>query len=448
MGRIWRVVPKGFDPKKTPKLSQASMQDLVQYLSHQDGWFRDMAQRLLVEKNDPNSVGLLEDLVKNGKSELGRFHALWTLEGMGKVNPPLLLEVLKNGTDLLKITALRQLEISAAKDPWILRQLEATAMDLAGKSSEKVVVQMVLSSKIFSPEVKINFLSQVIDKYDHLALIRDAAMSSLEDQEYHFVQKIMADKNWIEANPDREVFLEMLTSAIINNREPAEITGLLASTDSKEMGWKESTILAGMAIKAGDFDEPGLVSLKSEPFLFKRADLPIDQNRAAMLKRLFSWPGFQPSAKVISTGNLDEKAMKQFADGRQKYLVSCAGCHGNNGKGAARMGPPLAGSEWVVGDEVRLALIMLHGLEGPIEVAGKKYDAPEILPVMPSHSTMDDAVIASILTYIRNEWGNEAPPVSGRTVGSTRHLNQGRVYPWSAAELNKHMERLAVNPKP
>jgi mono/diheme cytochrome c family protein len=424
------------------------MQDLVQYLSHQDGWFRDMAQRLLVEKNDPSSVGLLEDLVKNGKSELGRFHALWTLEGMGKVNPPLLFEVLKNGTDLLKITALRQLEISAEKDPWILRQLEATAMDLAGKSSEKVVVQMVLSSKIFSPEVKINFLSQVIDKYDHLALIRDAAMSSLEDQEYHFVQKIMADKNWIEANPDREVFLEMLTSAIINNREPAEITGLLASTDSKEIGWKESTILAGMAIKAGDFDEPGLVTLKSEPSIFKRIDLPIDQNRTAMLKRLFSWPGFQPSAKVISTGNLDEKAMKQFADGRQKYLVSCAGCHGNNGKGATRMGPPLAGSEWVVGDEVRLALIMLHGLEGPIEVAGKKYDAPEILPVMPSHSTMDDAVIASILTYIRNEWGNEAPPVSGRTVGSTRHLNQGRVYPWSAAELNKHMERLAANPKP
>jgi mono/diheme cytochrome c family protein len=273
-------------------------------------------------------------------------------------------------------------------------------------------------------------------------------MSSLEDQEYHFVQKIMADKNWIEVNPDREVFLEMLTSAIINNREPAEITGLLASTDSKEIGWKESTILAGMAIKAGDIDQPGLVSLKSEPSIFKRIDLPIDQNRTAMLKRLFSWPGFQPSAKVISTGNLDEKAMKQFADGRQKYLVSCAGCHGNNGKGATRMGPPLAGSEWVVGDEVRLALIMLHGLEGPIEVAGKKYDAPEILPVMPSHSTMDDAVIASILTYIRNEWGNEAPPVSGRTVGSTRHLNQGRVYPWSAAELNKHMERLAANPKP
>lgn len=448
MGRIWRVVPKGFDPKKTPKLSQASIQDWVGYLSHQDGWFRDMAQRLLVEKNDLASVRLLEDLVQNGKSEFGRFHALWTLEGMGKVNPALLVDLLKNGSDLLKTTALRQLEIPASKDLGILRQLEAITLELAGKASDKVALQMALSTSNFSPEVKIQLLSQIIDNYGNLALIRDAAMSSLEDEEYPFLQKLMANETWTESNPDREVFLEMLTSAVINNRDPTEITGLLALSDSKEIGWKESVILAGMAIQAGDLDKPGLVALQSEPSIFKRTDLPIDQNRTAMLKRLFSWPGYQPSGKVVSTGNLDEKAMKQFADGRQKYLVSCAGCHGNNGRGSARMGPPLAGSEWVVGDEVRLSLIMLHGLEGPIEVAGKKYDAPEILPVMPSHSTMDDAVIASILTYIRNEWGNQAPPVTGRTVGSTRHLNQGRVYPWSAAELNKYIEGLSANSKP
>lgn len=112
------------------------------------------------------------------------------------------------------------------------------------------------------------------------------------------------------------------------------------------------------------------------------------------------------------------------------------------------MGPPLAGSEWVTGDEVRLSLILLHGIEGPIEVAGKKYDSPEILPVMPSHSTMDDGDIAAILTYIRNEWGNQAPPVTGRTVSSTRHLNQGRVYPWSVAELTKHMADLVSASKP
>lgn len=448
MGRIWRVVPKGFDPKKAPKLSQASVSDLVSYLAHEDGWYRDMAQRLLVEKNDPASVSLLEDLVKNGKSEFGRFHALWTLEGMGKVNPALLLEVLEKDTDLIKTTALRQLEKSAAEDLNILAQVESKAVNLVGQASEKVALQLALSASIFSTETKVNTLSLIIESYGNLALIRDASLSSLEGEEYGFLQTLLANQSWKESNPDREVLLEMLTAAIISKGDPSEITGLLALSDTEEMGWKESVMLSGMAIQASDLEKPGIVSLTSEPSIFKRTDLPLDPSRLSMLKRLFSWPGYQPSATITSVGNLDDKAMKQFAEGRAKYLTSCAGCHGNNGKGAVRMGPPLAGSEWVVGDEVRLSLIMLHGLEGPIEVAGKKYDAPEILPVMPSHSTMDDAVIASILTYIRNEWGNQAPPVTGRTVASTRHLNQGRVYPWSAAELNKHMEVLSTNSKP
>jgi hypothetical protein len=72
-------------------------------------------------------------------------------------------------------------------------------------------------------------------------------------------------------------------------------------------------------------------------------------------------------------------------------------------------------------------------------VGGKVYDIPEILPVMPSHSTMDDAAITAIMTYIRNEWGNSASPVSRRTVGVTRHTTQGRVVPWTPKELNEHM---------
>jgi hypothetical protein len=59
--------------------------------------------------------------------------------------------------------------------------------------------------------------------------------------------------------------------------------------------------------------------------------------------------------------------------------------------------------------------------------------------VMPAHSTMDDASISSILTYIRNEWGNNAGAISTRTVGSTRHTSQGRVVPWTAAEVNRYI---------
>jgi hypothetical protein len=78
-------------------------------------------------------------------------------------------------------------------------------------------------------------------------------------------------------------------------------------------------------------------------------------------------------------------------------------------------------------------------MEGAIEVNGKKYDKPNILPVMPSHSTMDDGDIAAILTYIRNEWGNSGTALTGRNVGSNRALSQGRVNPWTPKELNNYV---------
>ena len=78
-------------------------------------------------------------------------------------------------------------------------------------------------------------------------------------------------------------------------------------------------------------------------------------------------------------------------------------------------------------------------MEGPVDVVGKVYNTPDILPVMPAHSTMDDASITAILTYIRNEWGNQAGPISRRLVGTTRVTSQGRVMPWTASELNKYM---------
>lgn len=103
------------------------------------------------------------------------------------------------------------------------------------------------------------------------------------------------------------------------------------------------------------------------------------------------------------------------------------------------MGPPLVASEWVNGDELTLTLLVLHGMEGAIKVNQKLYDAPQILPVMPAHSTMDDADLAAILTYIRNAWGNRAPAISGRNVGATRHSSQGRVMPWTAKELQTYV---------
>jgi hypothetical protein len=54
---------------------------------------------------------------------------------------------------------------------------------------------------------------------------------------------------------------------------------------------------------------------------------------------------------------------------------------------------------------------------------------------------MDDGAIRAVMTYIRNEWGNHAPAIPGRLVGKTRHTSQGRVQPWTPAELNEFIDK-------
>ena len=101
---------------------------------------------------------------------------------------------------------------------------------------------------------------------------------------------------------------------------------------------------------------------------------------------MFEWPGHVADTSNVQRRNrLSESEQKEFVSGRQLYLTTCAGCHGSDGA-ASRFAPPLIGSDWVLGNKKRLSLVLLHGVEGPMEVNGKLYDAPDILPVMPSHS--------------------------------------------------------------
>jgi mono/diheme cytochrome c family protein/glucose/arabinose dehydrogenase len=446
LGRIWRIVPEDWGPAPFPKLTEESNTELISRLSHPDGWHRDMAQRLLVERNDATSIEGLDALAKSGASEMGRFHALWTLEGMNALNSDLLFETLEDQNSLIKNTSLRLLAPFAQTSQETLNKLETKMVELSKTSEVTEGLQVALSSASLSEAASAQVLASVLNSFGHKALIQDAVMSSLADREYGFLARLWESPNWENANQNKEIFLETLTAAIMKSGDSQGIKSLLARVEegSSKMDWKQQTVLTGMAIQAGNSQKQQAVMLTAEPQLFQRNDLPIDRNKLETLKRRFSWPGYVPSVAVASSISLDEKAQIQFAEGRKKYLVSCAGCHGSNGKGVQRMAPPLVASDWVLGDEKRLALIILHGIEGPIEVDGKKYDAPEILTVMPSHSTMDDASIAAILTYVRNEWGNTASAVTRGLVSGTRHTSQGRVYPWSPAELNKHIESLAV----
>jgi mono/diheme cytochrome c family protein len=306
------------------------------------------------------------------------------------------------------------------------------------------VLQIALSTEALSPGVSRQLLTGIATRYDTSALMRDAILSSLSNNEFKFMQSLLATTDWRIETPSREIFVEMLTSSVVKKRDPSELKMLLSwlDVDKASFGWHQKTIVTGMAIQ-GMSGKIKSVKLPAAPSILKRRDLEISSTHLQGISALFEWPGSQATTDSAARKgtNLDEQAKQQFAVGRKYYLSTCSGCHGNDGMGISRFGPPLKGSEWVLGDEERLTLILLHGLEGPLVVRNKLYDKPEILPVMPGHSTLDDGTIAAILTYIRNEWGNEAGPVTRRSVGTTRLTNQGRVLPWTAEELNAHMQK-------
>jgi mono/diheme cytochrome c family protein len=119
-------------------------------------------------------------------------------------------------------------------------------------------------------------------------------------------------------------------------------------------------------------------------------------------------------------------------DGKLIYSGKCAGCHQGSGLGVAGVFPPLAGSEWVTGDEKILTHILLHGVNGELEVKGNKYNG-----AMPAWGMLSDDEIAGVLTYIRSDWGNTAPPVTAATVKEQREKTKDQNGPYAGGEALK-----------
>jgi glucose/arabinose dehydrogenase len=114
LGRIWRVRhTKGQTIADTPRLSDASSEELVAALSRPSGWWRDTAQRLLVERGDQTAVPNLQKAVAESPSIHGRIHALWTLEGLGAFTPEVLQTALGDPSPHVVAQAVRCAETMA-----------------------------------------------------------------------------------------------------------------------------------------------------------------------------------------------------------------------------------------------------------------------------------------------------------------------------------------------
>ena len=145
---------------------------------------------------------------------------------------------------------------------------------------------------------------------------------------------------------------------------------------------------------------------------------------------------FDPKTAVVSASK--ELTPEQvIAAGKKSYQQVCATCHQVTGQGVAGVYPPLAGTDWVTGNEERVVRILLHGLSGKIEVSGKTYNGvmPAFGKVPGGGYNWNEEKISQVLTYIRQEWGNKAEPITKAKVAEVLAKEAARAKPWTAPEL-------------
>ncbi len=319
-GRVWKLVHSSTKPVKQPRMFDEKGAQLIEYLGHPNGWWRDTAQRLLILRQDKSIVPVLEASARQNTSPLARIHALWTLQGLDAITPSLVREKMADSDPKVRANAIRVSEtLFLQGDATFQADIEKLAQD----PDPGVVLQACLTAKYLA---------------------------------------------W----PDHLKF----------------ITGIVAKSTAK--GVKE----LGTAL----IQPPG-----------QRQENLTDQQRATLKK------------------------------GQEIFTTLCAACHGNDGQGTevaglkgAMIAPPLSGSKIINNNPNGGIYVLLKGLQGEIE--GKKYEG-----LMIPMDGNDDEWIASILSYVRNSFGNRGSFIRPSDVAQARKDTASQTTPWTYHEL---MDRL------
>ena len=120
MGRIYRIYPKGKQPRPIPRLDKLDTAQLVAALDSPSGWQRDMAQMMLVWHKDPAAIAPLEKMVETSANPLARMHALCALDGFGTLKPAMIELALHDANPAVRRQAVRLAETYAAQSPQLI----------------------------------------------------------------------------------------------------------------------------------------------------------------------------------------------------------------------------------------------------------------------------------------------------------------------------------------
>ena len=142
-GRIWRLTYEGMGRRtEPPRMLSETAAQLVAHLSDANGWWRDTAQQLLVLKQDTSAVPALQKLARSSGDQLGRIHALWTLEGLDALDAALVRQLLGDKDPQIRIQAIRASETLYKRGD---KTLVADYRRLTADGDTEVVMQALMT---------------------------------------------------------------------------------------------------------------------------------------------------------------------------------------------------------------------------------------------------------------------------------------------------------------
>jgi len=426
-GRIYRVVHEDMKTDAPPRMSSQPAKDLVPYLAHPNGWWRDTAQQLLVQRGDKSVVPALAKLAQSATDPRTRLHALWTIDGLGATDARLVDKALKDPEPAVRAAAIRLSE-ARLRDGNTAALAAVTALaddaDLGVRRQAAASLGEAPAAQRMAP------LLAVLQRHGDDPATVDAVISGLSGLEPDMLARLLAAP----AAAGSADALQQLAGAIGRSRKAADVEAVLTHAQaSGQPPAARLALLAGLqtglqgAPRLGPpvpgAQAPKLLALQAEP----KALLTLSGSQgdaapvATKLLTLLDWPG-KPAAPAAAQRSPEEQRL--FNAGQEIYANLCQGCHQDHGRDSP-IAANLDGSRFVTGRPEVLARILLSGKEGAIG----------LMP--PAGAAMSDEEVAAIMTFVRASWSNRAPPVQAASVKEWRAAYAHRETPWTEKELEQ-----------
>lgn len=201
-GRIYRLVSPNMPRFQPPKMSGMGTAELVAQLASPHGWVRDTAHRLIWERQDTAAEAPLRDLFKSTAKPQARLHALWSLEGLGKLTPDDVLRGLNDADPHVREHAVRLSERFAANPP---AALLAKLLSLGDDADLRVSWQLAFTLGEFSSADVNAALLRLVKRFPQDADMQLAVLSSVPKTASRFVAALLADRELATSTLSREL---------------------------------------------------------------------------------------------------------------------------------------------------------------------------------------------------------------------------------------------------